>query len=215
MLPGLGADARLMQPQRAAFNNATTPDWIKPSPGESLPEYANRFAATIPINKDDILLGVSFGGMVALEIARQRPVRAIILIASCRHPRSIAPAVTRFASVGLRFPIPNAARRLAPLAIPVLGPMNPDHRKLLMDMAETTSMDFLRWGARAILGWAGVESVTCPTLHIHGRRDRVILCKAVRADAEVPGAGHVVNLTHAPEVNEAVRAFLDSLRTGS
>jgi pimeloyl-ACP methyl ester carboxylesterase len=37
--------------------------------------------------------------------------------------------------------------------------------------------------------------------HIHGRRDRVIPCKAVAPDVAISGAGHIVNLTHGAEVN--------------
>src|SRR5262245_33260701 len=82
MLPGLGADARLLTPQAAAFPGLVTPAWIEPKRNESLPDYAARFAATFALSQDTIIGGVSFGGMVALEIARQCRVRAAAVIAT-------------------------------------------------------------------------------------------------------------------------------------
>ncbi len=125
----------------------------------------------------------------------------MILIASCRHPRAIASGVQRFAKVGLKIPLPAAAARLAPLAVPALGPMGPAERKIILDMAESAPLAFMRWGGRAILEWEGCESLPCPIFHIHGQRDRVIPTKAVAPDVTIPGAGHVVNLTHAAAVN--------------
>ena len=43
-----------------------------------------------------------------------------------------------------------------------------------------------------------------PICHIHGDRDRLIPLHRVRPDHVVPGAGHLLNLTH----GEAVNAFL-------
>jgi pimeloyl-ACP methyl ester carboxylesterase len=222
LLPGLGADARLLAPQQAAFPGIVVPAWQEPRANESLPSYAARLATRFSPGPDDIIGGVSFGGMLALEIARHYPVRAVIIIASCRHPRAIAPMTRRFARVGLKFPLPGAASRLAPLAVGALGPMGEADRRVILDMAEAVPFSFIRWGARAILDWQGCESLTFPVLHIHGKRDRIILCRAVGPDIAIEGAGHVVNLTHADKVNAAIGTFVNDLaaplapaRTGS
>jgi pimeloyl-ACP methyl ester carboxylesterase len=211
MLPGLGADARLLAPQAAAFPGLVVPPWIAPHKNEPLTAYAARLATTFSITPDTIIGGVSFGGMLSLEIAKIARPRAVILIASCRHPRAISSGVKRFATVGLKLPLPAAAARLAPLAVPALGPMGTAERKVILDMAASAPLAFMRWGGRAILEWEGCESLPCPVLHIHGRRDRVIPIKAVAPDIAIPGAGHIVNLTHVEEVNGHIRAFIDRL----
>ena len=69
MLPGLGADERLFEPQRAAFPGLEVPPWLPHEPEESLDAYARRMAATIWPSEHFYIGGASFGGMVALEMA--------------------------------------------------------------------------------------------------------------------------------------------------
>jgi len=66
-LPGLGADARLFDPQRAVFPEIEVPPWLPYREEESLADYARRMAATVTLSANMYLGGVSFGGMVALE----------------------------------------------------------------------------------------------------------------------------------------------------
>jgi thioesterase domain-containing protein len=74
LLPGLGADERLFQAQRAAIPELEVPAWPDPVPGESLREFAARAAEAVPAGEGLYLGGSSFGGMVALEMAaRVRP----------------------------------------------------------------------------------------------------------------------------------------------
>jgi len=45
--------------------------------------------------------------------------------------------------------------------------------------------------------------------HIHGSADRLIPASRVKATHVVPDAGHLVNVTHAGEVNAFIRRVLD------
>lgn len=66
LLPRLGADRRLFEPQSLAFPDLLVPPWIVPEKHEKLPDYAARLAKTIaPGRRPLILGGSSFGGMVA------------------------------------------------------------------------------------------------------------------------------------------------------
>ena len=44
---------------------------------------------------------------------------------------------------------------------------------------------------------------------VHGSRDRLIPRRRIRPDAVVPGAGHLVNLTHAEVVNRFIAGAID------
>src|SRR4051812_14290579 len=57
--------------------------------GETLREYARRFASEIGLSPGDVIGGVSLGGMLALEMAKVVDVAGVILIASATHPRYI------------------------------------------------------------------------------------------------------------------------------
>ena len=47
LLPGLGCDGRVFDPQRRAFPRIEVPAWIEPGRAESLAGYGRRMAATV------------------------------------------------------------------------------------------------------------------------------------------------------------------------
>ncbi len=89
LLPGLGADSRLFDPQRQAFRDLWSPPWILPRNYERLIDYAERMAEVVALREPFVLGGVSLGGMIAYEIARHVKAHAVILIASCRTRQGI------------------------------------------------------------------------------------------------------------------------------
>lgn len=85
----MGADGRLFEPQRSAFPNLVVPQWIEPLTGESMASYASRLADTIEVRRPFFLGGVSFGGMVAFEMAEQLEPEAVFLIGSARSSAEV------------------------------------------------------------------------------------------------------------------------------
>ena len=63
---------------------------------------------------------------------------------------------------------------------------------------------FLRRVARMIMAWRHPSPLACPIHHIHGAKDKVIPVRKACPDRVVPGGGHLINLTHAPEVNRFI-----------
>jgi pimeloyl-ACP methyl ester carboxylesterase len=210
LLPGLGADHRLLAPQRQEFPQLVVPAWIPPLRNESLPGYAARMTETVRPSHDTplVLGGVSFGGMLACEMARHLKPAAVALIASCR---------TRH---GLRRPY-RAGRWLLPL-VPVqawdiaklfaspaarLGSrVSPPQREVLVTMFREMDSRFMHWVLQAILRWEPTPLEGIRVFQIHGRRDLLIPARRVEADRIIPDGGHLINVTHAKEVN----AFIGS-----
>jgi pimeloyl-ACP methyl ester carboxylesterase len=89
LIPGLGADARLFEPQRPSFPDLEVVPWIEPRRDETLVSYGTRLAEGLPRGKDVVLGGVSFGGMLAWEIASIVKPAAVILVATCTTPNAI------------------------------------------------------------------------------------------------------------------------------
>jgi pimeloyl-ACP methyl ester carboxylesterase len=216
LLPGLGADHRLLGPQREAFPQLVIPPWIPPRKNESLPDYAARMAETITPSPDLplVLGGVSFGGMVAYEMARRFKPNAVVLIASCRKRESLSPLY-------------RSGRRLLPL-VPYwlwsvakldlisgvvvrmrLG-VDPSRRDLAIRMFKESDSRFMHWVLQAILNWDPKPLLGVRVLQIHGGRDSLIRARRVEADKIIPDGGHMINLTHAEEVNEFLRSAAES-----
>lgn len=205
----MGADARLIAPQRMLDADVVAPEWIEPLERESLSAYAQRLAGLIDQSTPFYLGGVSFGGMVAQEVARHVSPAGLILIASCQRGRDLG--LLRRGVLFSSYLTPNWAVQISkhtlPLMRPFFNPVNTEQTALLGQMLNATSPQFLRWSMQAILAWSGCE-IRCPFLHIHGSRDRIIPIAGVNPTHTINNAGHVVNMTHADEVNAVISEWL-------
>lgn len=188
LFPGLGADACLFHRQLSLDAQIEVPPWIDPIETESLAEYSARMARTIRAEPPFYLGGCSFGGMVALEVARHIRTKAVILMASCRTPLSVNQTLLGIAPLARLMPkwmLRLSSRSTPPSLRHVVG----------------AASKMLRWGPGAIARWPGVNHCGAPVYHIHGGCDRIIPARDVAADRIVRTAGHLINLTHADEVN--------------
>ena len=195
LMPGVGADERLF----AGLPDARVLPRL--SPEGSLADYAARLAPHIDASKPFDLGGSSFGGMIALELARQVVPQHVFLFGSCRSPRAIAPSLRM-----LRFVLPamHPPRWMRPFVARWFGARTSAEIALFSDMLSATPIEFIRWASRAAFSWSGVPELPMPVHHIHGERDRIIPLRRVNPDRVVRGAGHLINLTHADEVSEFI-----------
>ncbi len=207
LLPGMGADARAFEAQRAAFAQLEVPAWIEPRSGESLGQYAGRLADTIRPDGPMILGGVSLGGMLAYEMAARLRPKVLVLIASCRDPRAIRGSLYRAAGLARWTPTACFAfsKRLAPWFAGYLNVCDEETLRLTLAMYRDADPWFLRWACQAIHGWRPEPLPEIPLFHIHGTHDRLIPVANVAAHVYVPQGGHLINTTHAEQVNDFLR----------
>jgi pimeloyl-ACP methyl ester carboxylesterase len=208
LFPGLGADHRLLEPQLAAFPQLIVPPWIPPRKNESLPSYAARMAETLAPSHDSPLLigGVSFGGMLACEVARHLKPDAVLLIASCRTPKNLRPWQVR-----LRHLLPFVPVQIWSIAKLLSGPVmwalhrrSPVKRQMLVRMFKESDSRFMHWVLQAILNWQPEPLDGVPVFQIHGSRDIMISASRVTPDVLIPGGGHLINMSRAEEVNSFI-----------
>jgi len=204
-LPGVGVDGRLFQPQRELPFPFEVPAWLPVRPREALPSYAKRFAASL--GRADLLVGVSFGGILAQEIAPRVKARLVVGIATGRHRRDV-PRLIRFAELVARniAPLTTGPGRLAVQAR-LFGGLAERHARMMVAMMKDASPVFVREAARMVCGWEGADP-GCPARFLHGREDLIMRPRTFEPDEWVEGAGHLVNLTHARRVNAFVRRAL-------
>jgi pimeloyl-ACP methyl ester carboxylesterase len=212
LLGGMGADERLFGPQVCAFPQVVVPRWITPRADESIGDYAARLAANLDIAGPCFVGGASFGGFVAIEMARHVDARACFLIGSVRSPAELPLRVRALRRLG-------GATRVVPFewvcraagcGVELFGFCSaPATRGVLRQLADADAK-FLRWATRAVLTWRPDPRppTRVPVYHIHGDRDHVLPVACTRADRVVRGAGHVLTLTHAEEVNDFLRTHM-------
>ncbi len=209
LFSGMGADDRLFRSIRIPEAEIVTPDHPEPAPGEKLTQYAARIADGLSIQSKDIVGGISFGGMLAGEIARQRRVAGLILLGSCLRPDRLPRSYRWIERLGCLIPdFALRCRSWRPLVRWRFAPITRDAETCLLEMSRSYPTAQIRAFGRMIMGWDGVDDVTCPILSIHGDSDRIIPLKSAAADVILKDAGHAFTLTHAEQTTSAIREFL-------
>lgn len=206
LLSGLGADERVFK--NLCFNNTEVfhLHWIEPLPNETLRNYALRLSGQIK-HENCILGGLSFGGILALEIAGFFPVEKIILFSSVKSPREL-PWYFRWAGkLALNKLLPSLVLQKANrISYWFFGANTPESKQLLSSFMRDSSLHYLRWSIGQILTWKGIE-VKVPILHIHGRKDRVLPARFIKTATFLPG-GHFMVFENADEVNAILESKL-------
>jgi esterase/lipase len=85
---GLGADESIFQRLDFSGFNTNFIKWIVPNDKETIENYATRLIDQITSTKP-ILIGLSFGGLMAVEVAKQIGPEKVILISSAKTKKEI------------------------------------------------------------------------------------------------------------------------------
>ena len=155
LIPGLGADERVFRRLRLPGPRQVL-SWLKPeSPTEPLVHYAARLAEAVPADEPCWLVGVSFGGLLAQEIGRLRPLARVVPISSLSSPRDLPPLLRLAGTTGLRRLLPfGLLKGLPRLAQWFFGARDSTEYRLLRQILRDTDPNFARW-ATQLLAWRG------------------------------------------------------------
>lgn len=204
LLPGLGSIPALYDLQREAIPSARVLEWADPHADEPLPHYVRRIAALIDTDAPFFLGGVSFGGMLACEVAKIKPPLAVLMIGGVAQASEVPPYVMPIAALAATVP-PGGILRLArhtPLVRYLLGPMTPASMPILNRLIESASSDLIGWQIRSLSFWAHATAPPVQVHRIHGRLDRVLPPRFIKGiDKLIEGGGHLISLTHHHIVN--------------
>src|SRR5690349_7450473 len=91
LISGLGANEKVFAKLDFQGRPFTHLPWLLPDKAESFEDYLSRFAERINQSEEIILIGTSFGGMVAQELARRLKVKKVIIISSIVSEKEFSP----------------------------------------------------------------------------------------------------------------------------
>ncbi|GAA4203562.1 hypothetical protein GCM10022289_20060 [Pedobacter jeongneungensis] len=202
-ISGLGADKRIFSKLRLNQKiNIIHVDWIKPVKNESLAAYAGRLSRVIDQSQPFALVGVSFGGMIAVEIAKiLNPVKTIII--SSTMLSSHLPLLYRFAGkLGLLKYIParllKSSNKLTQNYY--FGTKSGTEKTLLSNIIKDTDPYFLKWAIGSILNWKN-KTVPERIYHIHGTKDKILYSKTAEPDFVIYNGTHFMVYQNAKEIS--------------
>lgn len=208
---GLGADERVFQNMDFKGLNITFIRWIQPFKNETIENYATRLIQQIK-TPNPIIIGLSFGGMIALEVAKQIKTKQVILIASAKTKFEI-PLTYRIAGkLRLHKLIPMFLLRSSNVISQwFFGTKSPAEKAMLKEILKDTDPVFLRWAMNQIVSWGNIIYPK-NTFHIHGDRDRILPVRHVNCDKIIQGSGHFMTVNRAEEVIEQIRNLFAEIK---
>lgn len=205
-ISGLGADKRAFSFLDLSFCEPQFIEWIKPLEKESLKSYALRLRKQIP-EEHPTVVGVSFGGMLATEMAKEDKLMNVIIIASNKSSEEF-PAYLR---VGKYLPVykwlPEKLIKNQTVLNWVLGVEKDEQRKLINAIVADIDPLFLKWAIDAILNWKET-SIPDNVKHIHGSADKLLPYRLTKADHTIEGGTHMMTFYKHKEISDLLSQLI-------
>ena len=204
---GLGADERVFQKLDLSGLKVTFIIWIIPHKNETIESYATRILSQIKTPKP-ILIGLSFGGIMAVEVAKQIETEKIILVASAKTKTEI-PFYYRFTGFfSIHKLLPTALLKKSNfISNWFFGVKTTFDKDILKTILKETNPTFLTWALDKIVNWTNQTKLKNLT-HIHGTADRILPIRFVKYDIKINNGGHFMTLNKANELSQIIKELI-------
>ncbi len=207
-ISGLGADKTVFQLLNLNYCEPVFIDWITPLKGEPLAAYSLRLKAHYKIPDNAIIIGLSFGGMLAIEIAKAFNNAQVILLSSAKTKHEIPPLYR----VGNYLPL----YKWTPAPLQKFFMRNYEKRfgitstkgsQVYQALIAKSDISFNKWAVWSLLHWDN-EVIPTNIVHIHGTNDKILHYKYVQCNITLPGGGHLMVLEHYAETGEILKSLI-------
>lgn len=205
-IPGMGVDGRLFKYLELDNCKIHHIKWLTPNKDESLASYAMRLADQIDTKKTFALIGVSFGGMCALEIARKlHPVKTF-LVSSSKSIDEVPMKIKMWRYIPMYKAVSDKAYKKGALILKrQFGVTNEDQAKKFRDMLNTAPDGYFKGAVHCIMSWRSDDVLPKGIVHIHGTHDQVLPYKKVRSPHYTIDRGtHFMIVNRAKEINRII-----------
>lgn len=179
-------------------------NWIDPIKNERVKDYAARYIQMMDRSKKINLVGVSFGGILAVEIAGQIEVNKVVLISSMTSRKTYPFLMKLFKHVPLY--------RLIPPKMPpinkgivrkIFGIERKEDLEFFIKMISRYNFKNLRWSIRELLHWEYKEEMQ-GLIHIIGDQDRLFKPANTTNEIIIPGGTHYMVVDRAEDVKNVL-----------
>nr|WP_262888684.1 alpha/beta hydrolase [Chitinophaga solisilvae] len=205
---GLGADSSVFMNLQLPGYHKVFISWIPALPNESITAYAGRIKSQIT-TQDPYIIGLSFGGIVAVEVSKQIQVTKMILISSVRTKDELNKIQFFFMKLGLHRIIPRTLiKRANFLTYSYFGARSSIDKKTLTALLHHTDVPFFRWALKSIAHWDNRDAPE-KTIQIHGTADRVIASRRLHPDYRIRGGGHLMVFNKADTISKIILHYFN------
>lgn len=199
-LSGLGANKQIFANIKIDNAELVHVEWPDFDEHDEISCYAQKVASVIK-EENPILLGVSFGGMLAVEIAKMRAVKKVFLVSSSKTKDEV-PHFGRFMKTmimseklpGFFYTWPNK------YLLKLFGAETETEKQMIRSIMKVSDGLFMRWAMKAIQLWRNTTYPE-PIVHIHGDADKIITPEYIHPKYWIKGGTHIMIYNRAEEIN--------------
>jgi len=204
-ISGFGADERVFEKLNFGENEVHFIPWKIPEKHETIFSYAKRMSEDI-MYPNPILVGLSFGGMMSIEISKIIPVEKVILLSSVStcHELPLFMKITGKLHLN-RLIAMKPYSILEPLENYNLGVNTPEQKKLTKEYRKNLNLQYSNWAIDQVVNWKN-EEIPSKVVHIHGTNDHIFPIRYIKnPDYIIKGGGHLISMNNSEEINEILK----------
>lgn len=207
-IPGLGADENVFQNLDLSFARPVFIEWVEPTLNDTLATYALRLRQEFIHEENPLILGLSLGGMLAVEMVKTMPLAKAIIVSSAKTSNEIPFywRILRYLPVHKFLPTASF-KNTAGIQQHFLSANSPEMRQYLVTARKKADVRFCRWALGAVFKWNNLDAPS-NIIHIHGTGDKLLPFRYVKADIAIKNGGHLMVMENAGEISEQLRRIL-------
>ncbi len=210
LVPGLEMDPRIIS--KLLFRGETnyqTLQWIEPTKNECITAYAKRLSAQVQ-HEQVTFVGFSFGGIMAVELAKICSYNKVILLSSPQH-KSQVPLWHRFLGhIQLVNMLPDSTYQDSVVLRNFLMGMKTKERGNLKDIHKSLPKGLIRWGLQSAMMWKNDKWLD-HVYQIHSSDDRIYRASLIESGKNVTmlkEGGHLMFAYKPKAVSQALKPLL-------
>jgi hypothetical protein len=201
-ISGLGADKRI-------FQNLVLPEafkiyyieWVPVLKEETMESYSLRLASQINQQEPFTLVGLSFGGVIAIELSKfLSPVQTVLISSFCFKKEVPWYYILLGKSRIYKILPPRFLLKPNNIVFRLFGAYKPEIRTLLKNIFADTDPDFFEWAIRQLFSWDN-QWKPPNLIRIHGTADKILPYKAMMNAIPVKGGEHLMVYNKSPVVS--------------
>lgn len=206
-ISGLGADERAFSKLRIPGYDLRVIPWLIPEQNETIQDYAARMKAHIK-EENPVLMGLSFGGMICTEIAKQMPVKKLIIISSIKSADELPAWMKVVAKLRLHKLIPLKSSKLTePIQNRMLGAQSEEEKLIASQYRKKVDIGYTNWAVNEAINWKNNREHP-GIVHIHGDSDRMFPIKNIKPTFTIKEGGHFMIMNKAAEISRCINEIL-------
>lgn len=205
-MPGLAASSQIFEYLKLPEDRFEVHflEWLLPtSVNERLEDYAKRMAELVT-EKDPILIGVSFGGIVVQEMSKFLSIKQIILISSIKSNKELPNRLKLIKTTQLYKLFPSkSVSNIEAYSMYAFGDFAKKRVELYKKYLSVRDDTYLDWAVKNVLNWKQEKALE-NIIHIQGTEDHVFPIKHIKNCIPVEKGTHAMIIFKAKSIHNII-----------